>query len=406
MPHRSSVIICGLLIALSAISTDILLPAVWDLSAAFNAPIGAAQAVTPLFLFSVGFGQLIFGPASDRYGRRPVLIVGLTLYVAAAVVAALAGSIEIVLLARAVQGFGAAAGVAVGRAALRDLHSGDKLAQAMALATSLVAIGPVLAPIVGAALISFGSWRAIFYGMIALGLCLLAVAMRVLPETNTSPDPSALKPHTLMSNLRRTFAHPQSRFHLLLATLCGFQIVCFLTHVPRLLRGSFGVEAGGLVTLFAAMGLAIVAGQMANRHLIRWFGALGTARLGAVVLAAAALTILVLHLCGGLTFWLFGSLMVAFNTSYLVVMANAFSLAIDPHKAIAGLVASIYGFLTMVVPAALAMATLPLIAGEMLPWSVAMVLVSSSVLAGLLWLAPSTASTSGKVAPHPQAAAE
>lgn len=388
MSSRLLVIYCGLLIATNALSTDILLPALFAMSQDLAAPIETVQLVTPAFMFLAGFGQLAMGPLSDRVGRKPIVLTGISLYIAGAVLATLSGSAMVVVLGRCLQGFGSAAAIAAGRAILRDTHSGTDLARAMAMATSLIAIGPITAPILGITLLSLGGWRLNFIAMGLFGCAMLAVALLRLPETNTEKNPDATRPSVLRAALKRIFTHPQSRFFLIMSSATAFLIISFLTHAPRLVKTAFGIEGLGFVALFALMGIAIPIGQLANRHVLPRLGPMVTTRLASGVLFAVSVLLLVLEASDLLSVWAFSALMFTFNTCYLVVMANAASLSMDPHREIAGLVAALYGFLTQLVPAAVAMATIPLIRGEVLPWAKAMTLVSAVVLVAVMLYRP------------------
>lgn len=388
MSPRLLVIYCGLLIATNALSTDILLPALFAMSEDLAAPIETVQLVTPAFMFLAGFGQLAMGPLSDRVGRKPIVVTGIALYIAGAVLATLSGSAAVVVLGRCLQGFGSAAAIAAGRAILRDTHSGTELARAMATATSLIALGPITAPILGIALLQLGGWRLNFIAMGVFGCAMLAGALLRLPETNGDKNPDATRPSVLWAALKRIFSHPQSRFFLVMSSATAFLIISFLTHAPRLVKTAFGIEGLGFVALFALMGSAIPIGQLANRHLLPRLGPLLATRLACGVLFAVSALLMGLETLGLLSVWAFCVLMFTFNTCYLVVMANAASLSMDPHREIAGLVAALYGFLTQLVPAAAAIATIPLIRGEVLPWAQAMTLVSAAVLVAVLHYRP------------------
>ena len=170
--------------------------------------IELVQAVVPIFLMAQAIGQMAFGPVSDRFGRRPVIVGGLGLYLAGTVIALLAQSIGAVHVGRAAQGFGSACGIAVGRAVLRDISHGPALAQAMALAMAIFALGPISAPLVGYGLVALGGWRAIFLGMALFASCLLAFALLRFKETNEKPDPDALRPGRLLHSLGRIATQP------------------------------------------------------------------------------------------------------------------------------------------------------------------------------------------------------
>jgi DHA1 family bicyclomycin/chloramphenicol resistance-like MFS transporter len=332
-----------------------------------------------VFLIFQAIGQLIFGPVSDRFGRRPVILVGLVVYLAGAAIAGLAQSIGAVHGGRIAQGFGSACGIVVGRAVLRDVSHGPALARSMALAMAIFALGPISAPLVGYGLVAMSGWRGVFIGMGLFTALLLAWGAFWFKETNASPDATALRPDRLRESLRRIVTHPQSRYFLIVAAGTQYGIISFVANGPRFFKSAFGIDGLEFALLFAATGLGIVLGQIANSRLIARLGVLATTRIASVVLLTVTTTVVVLALAGGLSGWLFTALMFTFNTSFLVVIANSASLVIDPHREIAGFASSAYGFFTQITASIAAIVTVPLFAGALLPWSLVMLGVTGAV---------------------------
>jgi len=377
------IVYCGLLLTVSAFSCDITLPAFWSMQADLGAPIEWVQAVVPIFLISQGLGQLAFGPVSDRFGRRPVILAGLALYLAGTLLAMLAPGIGAVHAGRAAQGFGSACGIAVARAVLRDVNQGAALARAMALAMAIFALGPITAPLLGYGLVAAAGWRGVFVGMGVFAALLLALGAALLEETNRAPDAGALRPGRLAASLARVLAHPQSRYFLAVSAVTQFGMVSFIANAPRFFKQAFAIEGLAFVLLFAATGLGIVVGQLANARLIARLGVLASTRAAASVLFGVTAAVSLFSLAGQLGGPLFAALMFTFNTSFLVVIANSASLVIDPHREIAGLASSVYGFVTQVAASLLALLTVPLFGGEVLPWSLTLLAATGGVLAAL-----------------------
>jgi len=377
-------IYCGLLLSLSAFSADIMLPTFFDMQRDLGAPIEAVQATVPVFLFLSAFAQLFFGPLSDRIGRRKALLAGLACYLTGGTAALLSPSIAAVLGGRALQGFGAGCAQVVPRAVLRDLHQGPELARSMAFAMAIFSFGPIFAPLVGTLLTELGGWRVVFGAMLTFGCLLALFALLRLPETNKQPDPDALDPARLWSAFKRVLGHPQSRFFLVLAGIGFFAIVSFVTNAPRIYKSAFGIEGPTFAILFSATGVGIIIGQTANHRLIARLGALAASRLAATVLTSVAALVVVLSLAGALNAAIFTLLMFAFNTSFLVVVANSASLVLDPHKEIAGFAASLFGFSCQMTAGVLTMITVPIYKGEVLPWATGLLLVMGGVLTALL----------------------
>lgn len=384
MSRSHLIVFCGLLLSVSAFSCDITLPAFYAIQRDLGAPIEWVQAIVPVFLFSAAFGQLLFGPVSDRFGRKPVIIGGVGLYLAGATVAMLAQDINTMHAGRMAQGFGSACGVVVGRAVLRDVSHGAALAQAMALAMAIIALGPITAPLIGVGLVTAGGWRAVFIGMAAFGLLLLTIAVWRFRETNTTPDPDALRPGRLLGASLRMLRVRQSRYFLLVAAIIQFGIISFVANAPRFFKSAFGIEGFAFAGLFAATGFGIILGQVVNTRLIPRIGVLAATRVAASVLFSVALVIAVLSATGTLSAIPFAALMFVFNTSFLVVVANAASLVIDPHREIAGFASSAYGGFTQITSSVLVVLTIPLFAGDILPWALTMLAAMTATLIAIL----------------------
>lgn len=382
---------CGFLLAMNAFSCDITLPAFWSMERALGVPIERVQLVIPVFLFCSAFGQLVFGPISDRYGRKPVILFGVALYSIGSLAGLAASSLEIVLVGRGLQGLGSACGVVVARAVLRDVYSGPRLAQMMALAMSLISFGPVVAPLLGFGLERLAGWRGVFAGMTAYGGALLAAGLVALKETNTERSAGALAPNQLLRSLGRIFAHPQSRMFILLSGVASFLILSFVTNSPRLYKSEFGLEGRDFVLLFALNGFAIIVGQLVNSRAIPRIGVLATTRSAAAVLVATAALIALLtgaKLAGAAVF---AVLMFIFCTAFPIVMSNLAALVIDPHRDIAGLASSVFGFFSQMTASLLVFLTLPVFAGAVTPWAIGMTVASGAVLTALLTYRPGAA---------------
>ena len=389
MSRSFLVLFTGLLLALNAFSCDITLPAFWSMERGLGVPIEHVQAVIPVFLFCSAVGQLVFGPASDAYGRKPVILAGVGLYIAGALIAAAADTLTLALWGRALQGFGSACGAVIARALLRDVHSGPELARTMAFASSMISLGPIVAPLVGYGLVAIGEWRGVFIGMAIYGIVLGTLALVWLHETNATPDRRAIHPTQLAVAIGRVFANRQSRYFVLLSGINSFAILSYVTNSPRLYKSAFGIEGLAFTALFAATGAGIVIGQYLNARLISRLGVMPATRAAALIFASTAIVIALLTWLGLMTVVLFALLMLVFNSSFLVVMSNAVSLVIDPHREIAGVASSTVGFVSQLTSSALVFLTLPIFKGSLLPWSLGMVAVTGIVATAILAYRPS-----------------
>ena len=170
--------------AVAPASLHILVPALPVLAAVFDAPPGTVQLVLTLFLSGIAAGQLVYGPVSDRYGRRPVLIAGLALFLFGTVLCGFAWSLPVLIIGRTLQALGGCAGMVLGRAIIRDIYERERAASALATIMMVMSLAPSLSPAIGAYLAEWGGWRADFVLLGIVGAAVLILTAAKLEETH------------------------------------------------------------------------------------------------------------------------------------------------------------------------------------------------------------------------------
>jgi DHA1 family bicyclomycin/chloramphenicol resistance-like MFS transporter len=170
--------------SLSPLSIQIFVPAMPAAAADLSASPGAIQLTVTLYLFSVALGQLFYGPLSDRFGRRPVLLLGLLVYVTAAFSATFAASAGALIVARVFQALGACSGMVLGRAMVRDGSTVAESARRLALLSFALSVAPSVAPVIGGYISAWMGWRGVFVVLAGCGAAVLFVSLLVLPESN------------------------------------------------------------------------------------------------------------------------------------------------------------------------------------------------------------------------------
>lgn len=197
--ERGLTVMVGLFMMLQPLATDLYLASLPGLSSRFEVSPSTVQLTLSVFVAAFGAMQLVSGPMSDRWGRRPVMLGGLALYVVASLACAASPGIGALIVARFAQAIGCCTVVVVSRAIIRDTFEPAAGARALARASTLLSLGPILGPVVGSLLeVQFG-FRASFLFIAAMGAVLLAVAARRLPETLARPDPVALRAGRLLT---------------------------------------------------------------------------------------------------------------------------------------------------------------------------------------------------------------
>jgi DHA1 family bicyclomycin/chloramphenicol resistance-like MFS transporter len=331
--------------ALTALSIDMNLPSLPHFARIFRSDAATAQLTLSLFLVGYGVGQLVCGPVADRYGRRPVLIAGLSVFTVAGFLCALAPSLPALVALRALQGLGASVGPILARAIVRDRYEGKEAIGVLSQITQVMILAPMIAPTLGGILLGSLGWSSIFVLLGLFGAALFVLVWRRLPETiparHTEPD--------YVRHISRSFgevlAHPGTRRHLLNICLASAGMFAYISGSPFVVMEVFGVSRQAFGILFALPALSLLGGATVNRYLLTRMGSPEILRLGGRIVAAAGVAIAACALAGvggvaGVIVPMMGYL---FGVGLL--MPNATSAAMAPFAKTAGLTSSLIGAL-------------------------------------------------------------
>jgi DHA1 family bicyclomycin/chloramphenicol resistance-like MFS transporter len=265
-PRGLAAIVAALSI-IGPFTVDTYLPAFPAMAEGLGATPVQLQQTLSFYLAPFAFMMLWHGALADALGRRRVLLAALAVYVAASLFCAMAGSIEMLLLGRVLQGLSAGAGMVIARAVVRDLHEGPAAQRLIAHAGMMFAIGPVVAPLVGGWILAFFGWHAIFIFLGLYGAGLFAAIWFLLPETLTPEHRQSLHPVKLGRAYLDVFSHP--RF-LALAFAISFNFGGFVLYVmsaPKFLMEHLGVSAQGFLWLFGPAMVGMVSGNYLSSRL-------------------------------------------------------------------------------------------------------------------------------------------
>lgn len=370
--------------SLGAFSVDITLPSIPAMVDGLAAPYALVQWTVTVYMLVSGIGQLFWGAASDRFGRKATVATGLGLYLAGSLVAMAAPTIGILLAGRALQGLGAASAMVASRAIIRDVHSGEELARNLALASMFFALGPIVAPLVGSLIAEFTSWRSIFAVLSAWSVILIVLLARI-PETVARRSHDALSLAVFIERTGRLLRHPQSRLFLVVSAVIMSAMLLILSSAPRIYEANFGIAGITFALFFAVHGTGIIVGQLFNRRLIRKVGTIRATIVGNAVLIGAMLAMLAVWAAGAMNPFVMSGLFVLFATSYLVVYSNAGAMVLDPHGDIAGHATAIFGFTGQMGAALTVSALVVFVGGDVGAWAgsiLTICLVNLALVAG------------------------
>ena len=311
-------LLLGSLLTVGALSIDMYLPALPAISLGLNSPIEKVQLSITVFLAGVAAGMLFYGPISDKYGRRWVLLSGLSLYCIATIFCILATNIEQFIVARFFQALGASSASALSRAVVRDLYSELEAIRKLSLMSVINAGGPLIAPIVGSFLLGHWGWRSIFYALLFWGLLNALLVWKYLPETLHHSKQSA-------TGLGNAFAAYLKIFGDLPALgLILANGMSFATAFAYITEGSFyfielhGFTPTAYAFIFSANAVALIIGNFLNNRLVVQFGPTVMARLGCSLAVAGGTIAWLSSQCGDIVPGFVGGVLIAISMTGLI----------------------------------------------------------------------------------------
>jgi DHA1 family bicyclomycin/chloramphenicol resistance-like MFS transporter len=333
------------LAAIAPLSVDMPLPALPRIAEGLGAEVAGTQLVISAFLFGFAIAQLAYGPLSDRYGRRPIVLGGLALYLAAGIACAFAPSIDWMVGGRFAQGLGACAAPVVARAVVRDLHDGARAARILSLITTGMSLAPILAPIVGAYVVIGFDWRAIFVVLAATAAALIAATGTMLAETNRGIGAAPLSLGRMLANYWRILTlHRFAVFAVPVASMSA-GLLSFLSGAPFVLIQLYDVGADGFALCFAIVMAGQISGAMLSARFAARLGIERAVLLGLGISALGGLLMAGLAWAGVAGVAAFVGPMAVFMLGNGFVQPNATAGALQPFPHIAGSASALIGFI-------------------------------------------------------------
>lgn len=321
------VVVLGLLAAIGPLSTDVYLPAFPAMATELGATNSQVQATLAGSLIGLGVGQLVSGPLSDVLGRRLPVISGMAAHAVLSVGCALAGSIELLIVLRVLQGLAGTAAAVTAMAVVRDLFTGERAATLMSRLMLVMGLAPVLAPSVGGVMLEVMSWRGTFVFLAAAGIALLLAAVFWLPETLPAERRMALHPAATAGAYLRLFRDPVVIAMVVASAASAGTLFSYISGSSFILQEQYGLSPQTYALVFGGIGLAMVVGGQTNPILLRRFGLIRTelAATIASVVSAIVLYVLVSRGIGGVVGFvvplLFSISLVAVHNANLTVIA-------------------------------------------------------------------------------------
>ncbi len=329
-------------VMLSPLAIDIYLPSLPAMAREFERPAAALQITITLLLFSVGLGQILVGPLTDRFGRRPVLLWGAVLYTLGALLAMLATSLPPLYLSRVLQGLGACATMTVAFAAVRDCFTPTQGARIYSYLNGALCIIPALAPVIGGALAVMLGWRSNFAFMALFALALALLAGWRFDETRPR-DVHPAQPLYRWQRYREVLMTPVFARYAVTAGVCMSTILIYVSSAPVLLVERLGLGELAFAAWFGANALVNITTFFLAPRVICRRGRASTVRLGLTLVMLAG----VLHALAALALPLsapaFMAPIAVLSVGFSLALGAASSLALEPFREQAGTAAALLG---------------------------------------------------------------
>lgn len=334
------------IMALNALAIDAMLPALPMIGDALGVlRENDRQWIVTAYLLGFGGAQIVYGPLADRYGRKPILMIGVGLYVLFSALAAFAHTFDMLILARVGTGVGAASLRVLAVSIVRDRYSGRTMARVMSL-SFLVFLGvPIIAPSLGAAILHVAPWPWIF-GVLALaGASVMAWAALRLPETLHAEDRLPIRPSRIVAAFREALTNRQALGYSLAMTAITGALFGFLNSSQQIFADVFHA-ADHFPLVFALIASGIAVASLLNASLVERLGSRLISHSALIGFTAVAAVHTAVSLLGFETIWTFGLLQGLTMFCFGFIAGNFGSMAMEPMGHIAGTASSVQGFIS------------------------------------------------------------
>src|SRR5277367_3729839 len=369
----------ALLTALPALSIDMALPSLSLIQAEFHAPQTEAASVIAIFIAGFSSAPIVVGPLADRFGRKAIMTLGLALFTLCAAGSALAPSIHALLAFRLVQGAGAGAIGILPRAIIRDLFEGREARLQLSAVSVVFGVAPLIAPALGAEILSFGSWRLIFVLLTCVSILVTIAAITLFEESHAPEDRRNLKPSTVFAGYKRVLTNPACAGFSLLGGLVFAGLFAYVNVSPLLFMQGYGVSKTAFAALFAIAGSGVIVGSSVNAWLLN-----RGVKAKRVLDAGSALALLAVGLACAGSALIVAALVMVFISAFGLVFPNAVHEAVHPLPEIAGF-ASAFVTTTQMLFGALGGVTAAALYRDASPTALGAIMSAAALSAGALY---------------------
>lgn len=345
------IVILGLLTAIGPFSIDMYLPAFPDIAKGLNTPVSSVMLSLSSFFIGISFGQLLYGPLLERYGRKKPLYFGLILYAFSSLACATTYSVQALIAFRFFQALGGCVGMVAARAMVRDLFSVEKNAKVFSTLMLVVAISPIIAPTMGGYVTAYWGWREIFVVLIAVIIIIIAGVYFYLPESK-KPDPHfSLMPKAILSNFAGIIKHPQFGLYTITSAIAYAGLYAYISGSPFVFMVLFKVSEQQYGWIFAVIAGGLISASQYNNFLLRKFSSEKIIKWSLYIQSSIGILLVSSTVFGFANLYSTIGLIFLFLCCQGLIFPNASALSLAPFGHNAGSASALMGFIQMSVGA-------------------------------------------------------
>ncbi len=349
---RQFIWILGAIAALGPFSIDMYLPAFGAIAKSLGSTNAQVALSLSSYFIGISVGQLIYGPLLDKFGRKPPLIVGLSLYLISAIACVAAPNVETLIALRFIMGMGGCAGMVASRAMVRDSFETKEMARVFSTLILIMGVAPIVAPTMGGLLVQEVSWHYIFWILAIFSLALTFVIFKLIKETSTPNASVSLQPMAVAKNYWNILKNKQFVKYCFMGSFAMAGMFAYIADSSFVFMDLYGYSEFKYGWFFGLNALGFIGGSQLNRYLLKTNKAITLTRFFMIALLLLAICIAVfLQLQWLNDIWLLGTIFF-FLTFLGFINPNSTALALEPFKSNAGIASALLGFFRMLIGAA------------------------------------------------------
>lgn len=337
----------GLLSAVGPFSIDMYLPAFETIALDFKTTIEHIQLSLTSFFVGIAFGQLIYGPLLDKFGRKKPLLVGLLIYIGASFLCAYTKEPNHLIFLRFLQALGSCSGMVASRAMVRDIFPPREAAKVFSMLMLVIGISPIVAPSVGAFVLANFDWHIIFIILAALAILIFISVIFVLPESYQGNKKMSLHPRNILSDFWRVFKHPTFMLYAAIGGVASSGLYAYLSGSSFVLQRLFGLSEAEYGGAFALVASSLIIATQLNRILLNRWSSESISQKANIFQASAGILLVVFALSGGTSLSILLGLICLFLCCQGFIFPNTSALALAPFGSLAGIASALLGCIQM-----------------------------------------------------------